>query len=120
MSDLLESMSPELHLLVSAARVQTTAREDEAIRRLLQKPVDWTRFAQKSIDHELAGLAGSTMTRVAGDLLPSDILEAFRTMNEQMRVKNNRLFAELVQMIKVLRAHEIEAIPLKGPLLALQ
>ena len=67
-----------MRLLLACARVLTTQEDEAAIRQMLDEGIDWTLFARKAIDHGLAGLAGHTLARVAPDMVPDDILDAFR------------------------------------------
>ena len=69
----MESMTLELRLLMTCARVLTTEEDQAAIRQMLDEGIDWTLFTRKAIDHELAGIAGHTLARVAPDMVPDDI-----------------------------------------------
>src|SRR5882672_6537117 len=120
MLDRMESMTPELRLLLSCARVLTTQADEAAIGQMLDEGIDWTLFIRKAVDHELAGLGGHTLARVAPDLVPDDILDAFRVTVDQTRRRNLALFDELARLIETLAASGIETIPFKGPVLAIQ
>jgi len=115
-----DAMPLELRLLLGCARIVTSAHEDDAIRRMLANGIDWTLFARKAIEHGLAGLAGHTLARVAPDMVPADILEALRVIIDRSREKNRQLFDELARLLDVLAANGIDAIPFKGPVLAVQ
>jgi hypothetical protein len=110
----------ELKLLLACARTDATEANEAAIRQMLLGEIDWTLFARKAIDHGLASLAGYTLGRLAPDAVPEDILSAFRTIVDQTRRKNRALFDELASVISALSSAGIEAIPLKGPVLAIQ
>jgi hypothetical protein len=120
MSDHAEAMTIELRLLVACARVDPSASEVEAIRHLLAAPIDWTRFAQLAVNHGLAGLAGDTLRRHAADMVPDDLLDAFRKVAGHIRRRNTELFGELADLIDGLAQAGIPAIPFKGPILAVQ
>ena len=113
-------MTLELRLLLTCARVLTTQEDETAIRQMLDDGIDWTIFARKAIDHELAILAGHTLARVAPDMVPDDILDAFRATIEQTRRKNRALFNELVRLTEALANNGVDAIPFKGPVLTIQ
>jgi Uncharacterised nucleotidyltransferase len=110
----------ELRLLLASARAHPTAEDETAIRQLLKEGVDWTLFVRKAIDHALAGLAGHTLARLASDMVPADILDAFQSFIEQTRKNNRALLGELCQLLESLAAVQVEAIPYKGPVLAMQ
>ena len=116
----MKPLTSELELLLRCARVETGDENAVAIRRMLEAGIDWATFAQKAVGHGLAGLAGQTLGRVAPDLIPADILDAFRTVIAQARTTNTALFDELARLIEALAAEGIPAIPFKGPVLALQ
>src|ERR1700722_11573800 len=110
----------ELQLLLACARVSTDEAEKAAIRALLDDKVDWTAFTRQALEHGLASLAGQTLTRVAPDAVPDEILDAFRAVIEQTRRRNTVLFEELAEIVSALSRRGVEAIPFKGPTLALQ
>jgi predicted O-linked N-acetylglucosamine transferase (SPINDLY family) len=87
---------------------------------MLDEGIDWTLFARKAIDHGLAGLAGHTLTRVAPDMVPDEIRDAFRELVDQTRQRNRALFGELAGAIEALANNGVEAIPFNGPVLAIQ
>ena len=116
----MESMTLELRLLLTCARVHTAQGEDAVIRQMLDEGIDWTAFARKAIDTDLAVLAGHTLARVAPDMVPDDILDALRINIDRTRGKNRALFDELARLIDALANDEVEAIPFKGPVVAIQ
>jgi protein O-GlcNAc transferase len=112
--------APELRLLLACARAHPTDETETAIRQLLNEGVDWTLFARKTLDHGLAGLAGHTLARAVPDMVPDNILSAFQAFIEQTRKSNHHLLDELGQLIELLAAAGVEAIPFKGPVLTMQ
>lgn len=114
------AMSPELQLLFACAKPITRPDDEALIRRILADGVDWTVFARKALDHNLLGLAGQTLARVAADLVPDELLDAFAVNLEETRSRNRELFAELTTIVQALARDGIDAIPFKGPVLAVQ
>ena len=113
-------MTLELRLLLACARIHTRAENDASIRQMLGEGPDWTAFVRKAIDHGLAGLAGQTLSRVAGDVAPREILDAFQVNIDRTRTRNQSLFDELTGVIELLAKHGVQSIPFKGPVLAIQ
>jgi protein O-GlcNAc transferase len=109
-----------LRLLFACAQVPLTESGKIAIREILAEDVDWTVFARKALGHGLAGLAGHNLAQAAPDLVPGDIFDALRMTLEQARRKNRALFDELGGVLEALAKAGIEAIPFKGPVLALE
>ncbi len=110
----------ELRLLLACSRVSSTDAVESAIRSMLQQGVDWTAFARSAVDHGLAGLAGQTLSRVAPDLVPEDILEALGTIVHQSGRANRARFEELARVLEALAENGVEAIAFKGPVLAIR
>ena len=103
------------------ARASIRVRKEElAVREILNEGIDWTLFVRKALEHGLAGLSGHTLARVAPDMVPGDILSAFGVIIVQAHQSNQLLFDELCRLSDGLASSGIEAIPLKGPVLAIQ
>ena len=113
-------MAPEMQLLLACAQARLAAEDESLIRQLLEGELDWTLFAQKAIHHGLGGMAGQTLNRLVPDLVPDDILIAFRVHNNRVRERNHQLFDELKRVVAVLSKQGVDAIPLRAPLLAFQ
>ncbi|MGC2076418.1 MAG: nucleotidyltransferase family protein [Xanthobacteraceae bacterium] len=90
------------------------------IRQMVAGDIDWRLFAQKAVHHEVAGLAGRALSRVASDMVPDDILYAFGVIVDRTRRRNRALFDELTAILEALAMNGVEAIPFKGPALAIQ
>lgn len=114
----MDAFSPELRLLTASARA--FAVEEGTIRTLLERGIDWTRFARKATNHEVACLCGSTLARVAPDLVPQDVLEAFGISIERTRTRNQKALDELVELNEELTRSGVEVIALRGPVLAIE
>jgi predicted O-linked N-acetylglucosamine transferase (SPINDLY family) len=97
-----------------------TAEAEAKIEQLLCEGIDWSIFARKAVAHGLAGLCGYTLARVAPDMMPEDILNAFQLNLEHARKKNRVLFDELGKVVDGLAKEGIEALPFKGPVLAIE
>ncbi len=94
--------------------------DDEAeIRAMLIDGVDWTRLARAAIACGLVSLAGHALIRVAPDLVPDDILDAFRATIDQTRQQNLALLDTVLRVIGSLSKAGVEAIPFNGPTLAI-
>jgi protein O-GlcNAc transferase len=120
MLDRMASMLHELRLLLICARLATTGEDEAATRQMLDDGVDWRLFARKAIDHGLTWPAGHTLARIAPDMVPDEILGAFRANEDQTHQRNRALFEELARLIEALANNGIEATAIQGPLLAIQ
>src|SRR5690242_12864977 len=111
--------TPELQLLLACARAHPSAAAEKALLELLDEGPDWMQFAQKALNHDLAGLAGHTLIRVAFDRIPADIADAFHALIQKTRGNNRRLVDELFQLVDHLNEVGVEPICFKGPVLAM-
>lgn len=111
-------MSFEFRLLLACARTHLTPDHEAEVRAMLVDGIDWTRFAHAAIACGLASLAGHAFIRVASDLVPDSILDAFRATIDQTRQQNGVLLDALLAVIGALSKAGIEAIPFNGPILA--
>jgi hypothetical protein len=118
--DGMEAVTLELRLLLACARINTPPENEASIRQMLGEGLDWTSFVRKALDHGLAGLAGHTLARVARDMVPGEILDAFQVNIVRTRTRNHILFDELTVVMEMLANHGVASIPFKGPVLAIQ
>ncbi len=114
----LQPHSPELRLLLACGHLAAPPQDVATIRTILEGGINWTSFADTAIDHGMAGMAAHNLLRVAPKKVPSDIADALRTHVEQTRRKNMASMAELARILRTLAESGIEAISLKGPVLA--
>ena len=112
--------APEIQLLLACAQAHFAQADEALIRQLLDGEFDWTLFTQKAIHHGLGGMAGQSLNRLVPDLVPNDILIAFRVHNNRVRERNIQLFDELKHVLAALAKDGVDAIPLRAPLLAFQ
>ncbi len=105
----------DIRLLTACAKVITSKGDEAEIRQMLVEGIDWRLVARKAIAHGLDGLVGNTLTGVAPDMVPEDVLNSFRANMDQKRRHNRWLFEQLAGVIDVLMSDGVQAIPLDGP-----
>jgi hypothetical protein len=110
---------PEHELLLCCARTSVRGPITERLRSLLSADIDWNYFHKLARRHSLAPLAYVQLDRSASDLVPHDALRGLKRDYRENAARNIVLTDELCHLIKLLAASGIEAIPYKGPLLAL-
>ena len=113
----METLPPELNLLVSCARTRTTPSIEVLIGRYLEGSIDWKLFTELATRHGLAGLAGETLLHIASGRVPEDVLQDLQTGTVQVRRRNIDLLDELGRIVGLLRDEGIDAIPFSGPIL---
>jgi hypothetical protein len=110
---------PEDELLLCCARTNANPQTVKRIRDLFRSKIDWDYFFRLARRHSLLPLAYVQLDRHASDLLPAEVLQLLKRHYQENAARNLLLTAELCRLIKLLAASGIEAIPYKGPLLAL-
>jgi hypothetical protein len=81
--------------------------------------VDWEYLFRLARRHAIVPLVYVQLKRQASDLVPSEILTKFKQHYVENAARNTVLTAELCRLINLFRAEGIDAIPYKGPVLAL-
>jgi len=109
----------EHELLLHCLRPDETACDAERIRSLVTNQIDWNYlflFAQR---HAVVPLLSARLNKVAADTVPPLELQGLQKYFQQNSARNILLTAELCQLLELLGQEGIEAIPYKGPALAL-
>lgn len=104
--------SPVTELLLSCAR---TKASPERIRSLTETRIDWNYLFLLARRHAVVPL----VYRQLKDLIPPADLAPFKRHYQENSARNLVLTAELCRLLKLFADSGIEAIPYKGPLLAL-
>jgi hypothetical protein len=113
-------LKSELRLLLACARAGSDKDKQAAIQQALTKGIDWTLFAQMAVAQGFTGFAANSLVRLAPDSIPDDILGAFHAIIDEIGRGNRALFNELARVLDTLRKNGVEAIPFKGPVLAIR
>ncbi len=94
-------------------------REAE-IRRMLPGIRDWNRLIDLSISHSVLPLLHEHLQKAgcAGEI-PSAAQDRLRNLHYKCAVRNTALLAELVRVINLFDSAGLQAVPVKGPLLAI-
>jgi predicted O-linked N-acetylglucosamine transferase (SPINDLY family) len=121
MSQRADWSTPEDRLLLSCARNIASPQDTAAeIQQILDEAIDWPVFARKALDHGLASLVAHVLVRVAPNMVPDDVLDGFRASAARTLRMSRGALEILVRIIETLARNGIEAIPFKGPVLAMQ
>lgn len=110
--------TPEQELLLWSIRVDHT--KDQQIEEILKDGVDWNYVRKTAIQHGIIPLLYKRLKEDMGDLLPPNELEEFRTLFMANAAKNLRLTQQLIRVLDLLADAGVEAMPFKGPALAVQ
>jgi putative nucleotidyltransferase-like protein len=113
-----ERMGVEHQLLVCCARTCMDAENAGRIRLLLQETINWSFLLQTALSHGVMPPLYRSLQATCPEVIPPAILDQLRDSFRTNLVRNEILARELVTLLNLLRAHEISAIPFKGPTLA--
>lgn len=110
--------TPEQEVLLWAIRIDHT--KDQRIAEILEKGVDWTYIRQIAVWHGIIPLLYRRLAEEMVTLIPSDEVIALRTLFMENAAKNLCMTQELLRILDLLADAGIEAMPYKGPSLAMQ
>ena len=112
------AMSPEAALLLCCARVVMDAASMERAQRLLQEDLDWHALLQTALHHGVMPLLYRNLQTLRPTTVPHAALEQLGHAFHTHAGRALFLTGALCQILAALEAHQIVAIPFKGPVLA--
>ena len=111
---------PENELLLCCARTKAPAETSTRIRELTAAPdLDWEYLFQLARRHALIPLLYSQLSRENTNSIPPSVLAKLKLHYQENYARNIILTNELCRVIELFKHAGIEAIPYKGPALAL-
>ncbi len=113
------SRRPEHELLLCCSRTTSPPHIAQRIRDLAKPDVDWEYLFLLARRHAVVPLLYLQLERHASDLVPPETLRHLKQQYQENSARNTVLTAELCRILSVFAASGIEAIPYKGPILAL-
>ena len=109
--------SPEIALLLRCGR-SDESRQKDATRTLVSAVTNWPRVFELASRHAIIPLVDRTLSSTAGDLAPTDVSTRFREATQEGALNSLHLSGELVEAMRAFSEGGIDAIPFKGPTLA--
>ncbi len=109
---------PEDGLLIHSVGACRDRQETEVILSLLQGEVDWSYLLQIANHHGVTPLLYKRLNTTCPNAIPEPTLNQLRDYFRDNAVRNLFLTHELLRLLQLLAAHEIPAVPFKGPVLA--
>jgi Uncharacterised nucleotidyltransferase len=111
---------PEMELLLCCARTRTNPEMSQRIREAARKEIDWFQFIRLAHRHDTLALIYWNLHRICPDIVPSGVLEPLRARHQAAAAHARLLAKELVDILGFLDSHGIQAMPFKGPALAVK
>ena len=112
------AMSPEAALLLCCARVVMDTASMERAQRLLQEDLDWHALLQTALHHGVMPLLYRNLQTLRPTTVPHTALEQLGHAFHTHAGCTLFLTGALRQILAALEAHQVVAIPFKGPVLA--
>ncbi len=118
---ILPNLSPEEELILCAARPQLSANGRARLRDLLAQPLDWARIdAIAAVHRARPTLFKHLKAEGKSSVPPAPVWTRIQNHAIGMIARNLSQTDELVKTLRLFREAGIEAIPFKGPMLALR
>jgi hypothetical protein len=110
---------PEHELLVCCARTNVNEQQAAHIKSLLEQRIDWDYLYTFARRHSLLSLLYFHLGRIAPASVPAHELDRLKDYYQKNAGRNIYLTGELIRILQDFESAGIEAIPYKGPALAL-
>lgn len=114
----LDSMSPEMALLVACARAQLTEEDKSVIRSLLDKELDWDCVIHNAIYHKVIPLLHRSLSTSFHEKVPAGAMNRITTHLKESSLYTFIISASLLNVISLLHENGIPVLPVKGAILA--
>lgn len=114
-----DELSPELRLLCYCARQHLDDETQERARSLLQQQaVDWDYLLRLALRQKVLPLLYRHLSASFADSAPQSFINRLRDHYYLHAAHNHLLAGELADTLRLFAAHDIQAVPFKGPTLA--
>jgi len=113
-----QQFTPEQELLFWSIRVDHS--KDKRAAEILSAGIDWNYVRETAIQHGIIPLLYKRLKEEMSDFVPPKELEELRTLFMANAVRNLRMTQLLIKVLDLLADSGIQAIPFKGPVLAVQ
>ena len=117
---MISAARPENELLICVSRPARDIAQRERVRLLLRSDLDWGYLKAMAHRHSLIPLLYYHVNAVCPEAVPSQVLSQLRQRNDENTRQSLLLTGELLKLMDLLKAQGIQAIPFKGPTLALR
>lgn len=111
---------PEKQLLACCARLQLDPQSKQKIAELLKQNLDWDYVLDQAEENSITPLVGRNLRAMVTDAVPAAAAERLKNACRANTIRCLFLMAELIKILELFRSCGIQAIPYKGPVLAVQ
>lgn len=113
-----DSPSRELQLLLACARTALDAAAVQRVRTLAQQPLDWDAVLAGAEAHDVRPLLYRSLSTACPQAVPAATLASLKQWVHANGLRSLRLTRELARLLRTLGTAGVQALPIKGPLLA--
>lgn len=110
---------PEDQILICVARRTPDAEAAANPRQLLRQDLDWDYMLLMAQRHRIIPSLHHYLVTECPETIPAEVSSRLEKLNQENTRSNLLLTGELLKLVDLLEAHGIEAVPFKGPTLAL-
>jgi hypothetical protein len=115
-----EPLAPESRLLLLCACTRLDSEAAKSISDLAAGPLDWGVLIALAARNSIVPLLEMNLRSAASERVPPPVLTRLTDLVRVSTAKNLLLSGELIKLSSLFRSHNIETIPYKGPVLAIQ
>jgi hypothetical protein len=108
----------EFSLLLACARANVGTSNGEEVRSLVAQGIHWPTLYGLAMGQFVLPMLYASLNAASRDLVPSDVMGELQNLYQTNLRSNLYLTNELLDLLKDFSAHQINAIPYKGPILA--
>ena len=108
---------PETQLLLCCSRTCIDAATAEKIQKLSEQELDWNYLIRIAARNEIIPLLYQSLKLTCPKAVPENILNQLQKCYQNNASKNMFLTQELLKLLDLFVAHNISALPFKGPVL---
>lgn len=105
-------------MLLACARTTRDAQTATRIKSLLGEGLDWTYIIDKAKRHFVTSLLYNSLSATCPKQVPEDVMAQLQSHFQTCTRYNLYLTRELINLLRMFNANDINALPLKGPVLA--
>src|SRR5580704_6090890 len=114
------SACPEKQLLAYCSRTVLDAASTQRIHKILETKLDWDYILDEAEENSVTPLLGRQLQAHRTDAVPAAAWERLKHACRANTIRCLFLAAELTKILDLFASHGIQAIPYKGPVLAVQ
>src|SRR3989442_4033360 len=112
-------LSAEISLLLACARTRIDRETAERIKEAARRSLDWDRLTARSLKHGLMPLLYEKRNTHCADSVPPRCLKQLKDLFQKNAARSVLLTGELVDILDLFATEGIEAMPYKGPAIAI-